>query len=109
MPPPQTALINSSGEFTPGLFALHRVIYARDTASWCDVYSGSEGEPLRVSAGESGLHGKDVMEEKKKKGKGSLPKVSQAKEMSSKCHLNMLWPFGCFRCVKLCAGCVTGI
>lgn len=35
------------------------------------------------------------------------PKVSQAKEMSSKCHLNMLWPFESLRCVKLCAGSVT--
>lgn len=35
------------------------------------------------------------------------PKVNQAKEMSSKCHLNTLWPFGLFRCVKLCAGSVT--
>lgn len=37
--------------------------------------------------------------------KKKLPKVKRAKEMSSKCHLNMVWPLGFLHCIKLCAKC----
>lgn len=41
--------------------------------------------------------------------KWNSPKVKQAKEMSSKCHLNMIWPFGFFHHIKLCASSVAWI
>lgn len=41
--------------------------------------------------------------------KRNSPKVKQAKEMSSKCHLNKIWPFGCFHQIKVCASLVPWI